>query len=308
MLKTKLCKIDLKNPTILASGILGVSAASLANVANNGAGAVTSKSIGIEERKGHPAPVMITTPYYAMNAVGLSNAGIEESLPEIEHAVKISKSPIIASIFAHKINDFGILAEKISKAKPHLIEVNISCPNVEAEFGKSFSMDEHAAAKVTEIIKNNTKIPVIIKLSPNVPDITKIAKACEAVGADAINAINTVGPGIAIDIKTKKMILSNKTGGISGPAIKPIAVKAVHDIYKSVNIPIIGTGGIMTGEDAIEIMMAGATAVGIGSGVYYRGIDVFKKVNEEMEFFLKNEGYKHAKDLIGKVHDNQKMK
>ena len=303
MLKTEICKVQMNNPTVLASGIMGVSAASLINVAQNGAGAVTSKSIGLESRKGHFAPIMITTPYYGMNAVGLSNAGIEESIPEIECASKNSKSPVIASIFAHKINDFGILSEKISKAKPQLIEVNISCPNVEAEFGKPFSTDEKAAAKVTEIVKNNTKIPVIVKLSPNVADIKKIAKAVEDAGADAINAINTVGPGMAIDVRAKRPILSNKSGGISGPAVKPIAVKAVYDIYETVKIPIIGTGGVMTGEDALEIIMAGASAVGIGTGVYYRGIDVFKKVTDEMEILMKQEGHKNIKKIVGVAHN-----
>lgn len=302
MLKTTICGVNLKSPTILASGILGVSGASLCNVANNGAGAVTSKSIGLEERKGHPAPIMITTKHYGMNAVGLSNAGIDESIPEIEYAVKNSKSPVIASIFAHKIADFGILAERISHAKPHMIEVNISCPNVEAEFGKPFATDPQAAANVTEIVRNNTKIPIIVKLSPNVANIASIAKAVEAAGANVINAINTVGPGMAIDIKTKRPILSNKTGGMSGPAVKPIAIRSVYDIYQAVKVPIIGTGGIMSGEDAMEIMMAGAQAVGIGTGVYYRGVDVFKKTNEELELLMKQNGYSKLKDITGAAH------
>lgn len=303
MLKTKICGVNLKNPTILASGILGVSAASLAYVVNNGAGAVTSKSIGLEERKGHAAPVMITTPYYGVNAVGLSNAGIDESLPEITQAVKTCKAPVIASIFAHKISDFGLLAQKISIAKPDLIEVNISCPNVEAEFGKPFSTDPIAAAKVTSLVKDNTKIPVIVKLSPNVLDIKFIAKAVEEAGADCINAINTLGPGMAIDLRTKMPILTNKFGGVSGPAIKPIAIKAVYDIYQTVKIPIIGTGGVMTGDDAIEMMMAGASAVGIGTAVYYREIDVFRKVTDEMEVFLNAEGYKNVKQVIGAANN-----
>ncbi len=303
MLKTNICGVRLSNPTVLASGIVGVTAASLINAADNGAGAVTTKSISINERKGHTAPVILSTKSFTINAVGLSNAGIEDSLPEIEFAVRHSKSPVIASIFANKINDFGILAERISTVKPQLIEVNISCPNVDAEFGKPFSIDPDAAAEVTAKVKENTKIPVIIKLSPNVLDIKLIAKAVEEAGADAITAINTLGPGMSIDIRTKMPILSNKFGGISGPAIKPIAVKAVYDIYQTVKIPIIGTGGINNAEDALEMMMAGASAIGIGSGVYYEGIEVFKKVTDDMEKFMKKEGYSSLKDIIGAAHN-----
>ncbi|MBR9691142.1 dihydroorotate dehydrogenase [Candidatus Woesearchaeota archaeon] len=303
MLKTSICGVKLENPTVLASGIMGVSGASLVNVSKNGAGAVTTKSIGLEERKGHPGPIMITTKHYGMNAVGLSNQGIKLSMPEVVYAIKNSRSPVIASIFARKVSEFGVLSKEISKTNPALIEANISCPNVEAEFGKPFATDPDAARDVTKEVVKNTKIPVIVKLSPNVANIAKIAKIVQKAGASTINAINTAGPGLAIDIRTKLPILSNKTGGISGPAIKPIAVKAVYDIYDSVKIPIIGTGGVISGEDAVEMMMAGASAVGIGTGVYYRGIDVFKKVSDEIKVFMKKEGYSNLKELIGAAHN-----
>ncbi|MCX8147086.1 MAG: dihydroorotate dehydrogenase [Candidatus Woesearchaeota archaeon] len=309
-ISTEICKVKLKNPTILASGILGVSGSSLVNVAANGAGAVTTKSISIEPRKGHPCPAIITYESGMLNAVGLSNAGINESIAEIEYAKKHSGVPVIASIFASTIKEFGKTARMISKAKPDLIEVNISCPNVEAEFGMPFSTDPKAAADVAKEVKKNTSLPVIIKLSPNVPNIKEIAKAVVKAGADCINAINTVGPGMAISIKAKKPILSNKTGGVSGPAIKPIALRCVYDIYsmlkemkRNKRIPIVGTGGVTYGKDAVEFFMAGASAVGIGTAAYYRGIDVFRKVCTEIELIMKEENFSSIDEVKGIAHE-----
>ncbi len=302
-LKTNIAGVELKNPTILASGILGVTGSSLVNVAKSGAGAVTTKSIGLEERKGHHNPIIVEFESGLINAVGLSNPGVDEFREEISYAVKNAKVPVVASIFGRTIDEFGIVAEKVSKAKPNLIEVNISCPNVEDEFGKPFGADAKTAAKITETVKNRTKIPIIVKLTPNVPNIKDIAKAVEQAGADALSAINSLGPGMIIDIKTVKPILANKQGGVSGPAIRPIAVRCVYDIYEIVDIPVIGIGGITYGKDAIEMMMAGASAVGIGSGVYYRGIDVFRKVCDEIKGFMEEEGYFNLKQIIGKAHE-----
>ena len=308
-ISTELCGIKLLNPTILASGILGVSGSSLANVAKNGAGAVTTKSICIEPRKGHPSPVILTYEQGMLNAVGLSNAGAKESISEIEYAKKHANVPIIASIFACSVKEFGMIAREISKAKPDMIEVNISCPNVESEFGKPFAADLKVSASVTRIVKKNTRIPVIIKLSPNVASIAEIAKSVVKAGADAINAINTAGPGMAISIDAKRPILSNRTGGISGPAIKPIAVRCIYDVYaalkemkKEDKIPIIGTGGVTYGRDAVEMFMAGASAVGIGTGVYYRGIDVFRKVSLEIKEFMEKESHNSIAEMRGVAH------
>jgi dihydroorotate dehydrogenase (NAD+) catalytic subunit len=302
MLETKLCGVRLRNPTVLASGILGVSGASLANAARKGAGAVTSKSVSLEERKGHPCPILLTYEAGMMNAVGLSNPGADRIIEELQFYKKNSDAPLIASIFASKTKDFGVVAKKISAAKPDLIEVNISCPNVEAEFGKPFAADTKAAAAVTRIVKKNTRIPVFVKLSPNVPDIAAIAKAAEKAGADGITAVNTVGPGMVINIDAAKPLLANKTGGLSGPAIKPIAVKCVYDIYSAVKIPIIGTGGVCSGRDAVEMIMAGASAVGIGSGVYYRGVEIFKKVCDEIAEFMEKHDYNKIKEMVGIAH------
>ena len=301
-LNIKLYKIPLKNPLILASGFLGVTASSMINVINNGCAAATTKSTGLEERKGHPSPVILVYDAGMMNAVGLSNPGVKNTVKEIKDYKARCKEPIIASIFASTVKDFGKITKEISKANPDLIEVNISCPNVEDEFGKPFSTDAKLAAQVTKTVKNNASAPIIVKLSPNVSNIAAIAKAAEKAGANIINAINTVGPGMVIDIEAKKPILSNKVGGLSGPAIKPIAVKSVYDIYENVKVPIIGTGGITYGKDAIEFIMAGATALSLGTAIYYRGLDVFNKINREIKQFMKKNNYKSLEEIRGIAH------
>lgn len=304
MLETELAGLKLKNPTVLASGILGVTGSSLARVAKLGAGAVTTKSISLKERKGHSTPVITTYEAGMLNAVGLSNPGAQDSVPEIEYAVKNAGTPVIASIFASTITEFGEITGIVQKAKPHAIEVNISCPNVEDEFGRPFSHDPGIAAVVTKTVKKKANVPVFVKLSPNTPRIGEIARAVEERGgADGITAINTAGPGMQINIEAARPVLSNRTGGISGPAIKPIAVRCVYEIYKETKLPIIGTGGVTTGRDAVEIIMAGASAVGMGSAVYYRGDDVFSKVTAEIHDFMEKEGYRSIRQMRGIAHE-----
>jgi len=300
-LTSKFCGLNFKNPLVLASGVLGVTGETLLKVIRNGAGGVTTKSIWLKAHKGHKNPVMFSCGEVFMNAVGLSDAGFEKAKEEITIFKKKSSQPLIVNIVASKIKDFGLLAKKISTLNPDLIEVNISCPNVEDEFGKPFACDIFSAEKVVKIIRKNTKNNFSVKLSPNVNNIGEIAKACEAGGANAITAINTVGPGMRINIETKTPILKNKVGGISGPGIFPIAIKCVNDIYRSVKLPIIGIGGVKSGEDAIEMMMAGASLVGICTGVYLRGISVFKKVCQEMEKWSKKNNIKSLSEIIGSV-------
>ncbi len=301
-LSTKFCGIEFKNPTVLASGILGVTADSLKYVIKNGAGGVTSKSVNYKGKKGHPNPTVITYEGGMINAVGLSNPGIEHKIKDIEEYKSKTDEPLILSIFAGTVDEFDMLSKKANESKADMIEVNISCPNTEDEFGKPFACCVGVPEIVTKKVKANTDKPVIVKLSPNVPDIATICKKVETAGADGITLINTVGPGMVINIETAKPILANKVGGISGPAIKPIAVKCVYDAYKAVSIPIIGMGGITTGRDAIEIMMAGASLVGMGTSIYYRGDDVFTKVVKEMEEWLALNGYTSLKEIIGLAH------
>ncbi len=299
-LKINFCGVEFQNPTVLASGVLGVTASSLKKVVKSGAGGVTTKSIWLEEHLGHVNPVMFGTESYFMNAVGVPDAGIkkaqDETFPEYN---KDKKAPIIANIIASKVSDFEKITEEITKCNPDLIEVNISCPNVEDEFGKPFACSIADAAGVTKVVKSSTDLPVIIKLSPNVENIASIARACAEEGADGFTLINTVGPGMAIDIDLRTPILSNRVGGVSGPAIKPIAVKCIYDVYKATGLPIIGTGGVMNGRDAIELMMVGASLVGMGTMVYYRGAEGFRKVVEEINDWCEENGVKNLEEIIG---------
>jgi len=234
-----------------------------------------------------------------LNAIGLSNPGIREFVDEIK-IVKKTKKPIIGSIIGSNEDEFGKLARSIGNYVD-VIEINVSCPNVE-KIGQEIGKDPELVGKIVKKVKGSVDAPAIAKLSPNVNDIAEIAKAAEKAGADAITAINTLGPGMAINIEAKQPVLANKFGGMSGPAIKPIAVANVYKIYEAVKIPIIGTGGILTGKDAIEMLMAGASAVGVGSAVYYRGNNVFEMIKKEMIQWMKKNKVKTLKEIIGIAH------
>jgi dihydroorotate dehydrogenase (NAD+) catalytic subunit len=196
------------------------------------------------------------------------------------------------------------VAARVSEARPDLIEVNVSCPNVSAEFGRPFALDPAAAAEATAAVKAAVgSLPVLVKLSPNVTSIVEIARAVVAAGADGLTLINTVGPGLVIDVDSGRPVLSNREGGLSGPAIRPIAVRCVYDVSRALpEVPIVGTGGVMSGRDAVEMIMAGATAVGIGSAVYWHGPEVFARVAEEMATFMVEHGYERLADLRGIAH------
>ncbi|MBL7055722.1 dihydroorotate dehydrogenase [Candidatus Woesearchaeota archaeon] len=299
MLKTSICGVKLKNPTVLASGILGVTKPSLDRMGREGAGAVTMKSLCHEERSGNNNPTMFNEGEVFLNAVGLPGQGMDSALKDFKRLDDLSV-PVIGSIYGYTLKQFGQVTKKIASLNPAMIEVNISCPNI--HYGENYDNSPSLAAKVTKICKKNAgKIPVSIKLSPNVYDIKVMAKAVEKAGADAITAINTL-TGMSIDADTRKPILKAKTGGISGPALKPVAIKCVYEIYKTVKIPIIGTGGITTGKDAIEMVMAGATLVGVGTACYYRGPSVFKKICKEMETWMKKNKIKNLREIRGIAH------
>lgn len=299
-LEVDFCGVKFSNPLVVASGVLGVTGASLKNVIINGAGGVTTKSIWLSEHKGHPSPVIVANDHYMLNAVGLPDAGIEKAKTEIGKYLEEKPGPLIANIVAGKVDDFGAVAQQVSALNPDIIEVNISCPNVENEFGKPFACVAQDAAAVTKVVREKTTLPVSVKLSPNVNNIVEIAKAVVDAGADAITAINTVGPGMMLDIETREPILANKVGGVSGPAIKPIAIKAVYDIHKALpKVPIIGTGGVLTGEDAIEMVMAGATLIGVGTAVYYRDVKCFSLIAEEMSKWGDAHNIKSLTEIIG---------
>jgi dihydroorotate dehydrogenase (NAD+) catalytic subunit len=303
-LAVDLCGVCLSNPLVLAAGILGTGTELLERVARAGAGAVTAKSCGLEPRAGHPNPTVLDWGHGLINAIGLANPGVEEMaaiLKDAKSRLEPLGVPLIASIFAETVEGFAEVAHRVSKAEPDFIEVNISCPNVAAEFGRPFAADPDSAAAVTKAVKEGTHLPVIVKLSPNVTDITTIARAMEMAGADAIAAINTVA-GMVIDVNCGQPILANRVGGLSGPAIRPIAVRCVYEIYQAVDIPIVGLGGVVDGRDAVEMIMAGATAVGVGSAVYYRGVDAFGEMAQEIVAFMVKHGHKTLTDFRGMAH------
>lgn len=302
MLTTNFLGREFTNPVVLASGILGVTAASLNQVINNGAGGVTTKSASLTPRTGHPNPTMVGFKHFFINAVGLSNPGVAETGEEIKKFKKLSTAPLIGSIFAGTPEEFGIVTEKICQAPLDFLEINVSCPNVSKEFGVPFAYSPEAVEAITKKVKEKSTVPIIIKLSPNAWNIVEIAKRAEAAGADAITAINTVS-GMTIDVGSRRPILHNKQGGVSGPALFPIALKCVYDIYQAIKIPVIGTGGITTGEDALAMIMAGATLVGVGSAVYYRGPEVFRQITSEMEEFMKKENIKSLAEIKGAAHN-----
>lgn len=300
MLQTTFCSVDFVNPLVLASGILGVTGDSFHHTILSGAGGITTKSLWLHTHPGHKNPTMVGYDSHFINAVGLSDAGIEKAKQELGIYIPQRKAPLIANIVAGKKSDFGLIAEEIAKVLPDIIEVNISCPNVEDELGKPFACDILDAAEVTKIVKQRVPhIPIIIKLSPNVSNIADIARACQDAGADGITAVNTYGPGMRISLEMRTPILANKVGGVSGPGIFPLALKAVNDIAKAVTIPIVGTGGVTTGKDAIEMIMAGATLVGVGTMVYYHDVSGFSTMTTEMEAWMKKEGVKNLSEIRG---------
>nr|HID12690.1 dihydroorotate dehydrogenase [Anaerolineae bacterium] len=288
------CGVRLPNPTILSSGILGLSHEILVRVARAGAGGVTTKSCSLKPRPGYPNPTILDWGPGLINAVGLSNPGVEVMVEEIRAArEKLAPLgvPVIASIFADTIYDFGTVARFISEAEPDLIEVNISCPNLDDRYQQMFAADSYVAAQVTRRVKANTDRPVLVKLSPNVTDIVKVAQAVVEAGADGITAINSLGPGLILDIETGRPVLAHGTGGVSGPGIRPIAVRCVRDICQAVDVPVVAVGGVTTGRDAVEMLLVGATAVGIGSAVHFRGMEVFRGVCDELRDYMQRHGY-----------------
>lgn len=303
-LTCRLLHLRLRNPIVLASGIIGTSPTLLKRAAEAGVGAVTAKSCGPVLRAGHPNPIALDWGGGLINAVGLTNPGAKEEARLLAQARTLLAPlgvPLIASVFAGTVEEFAQVARTVAAAQPDLIEVNISCPNVGDEFGTPFAGTCESAAAATAAVKDAVGIPIAVKLAPNVPDIGRIAAAVVEAGADAITAINTM-PGMIVDAEAARPVLSNRVGGISGPALKPIALRCVYEIARAVRVPIIGTGGVTTGRDAVEMLMAGATAVGVGSAVRYRGVKALGEIADELETFMRNEGYAALDEMRGLAH------
>ncbi len=299
--KVQLSSLTLDNPVIPASGTFGFGYEFAELYDINVLGSFSFKGTTKEPRFGNPTPRIAECPEGLINSVGLQNPGIHaviaEELPKL---AKCFHKPVIANISGFSVDEYAYCCELIDKEpQVGLIEVNVSCPNVH-NGGMAFGTDAVAAAEVTRAVKAVTTKPVYIKLSPNVTDIVSIAKACEEAGADGISMINTL-LGMRIDLNRKKPIIANKMGGFSGPAIFPVALRMVYQVYEAVNIPIIGMGGVSSADDVIEMMLAGATAVQVGAANL---IDPFaaKKIVEDLPRAMEQYHISSLKDIIGGAH------
>ena len=292
--------ISMKNPVVVASGTYGFGREYGQFYDLSELGGICCKGLTLAPREGNPPPRVAETPMGILNSVGLQNPGVDEfitqELPELrKHDVKI-----IANISGNTPEEYGILCQKLSDAGVDMIEVNVSCPNVKCG-GLQYGVVPEMTAEVTEVAKKHSAVPVMVKLSPNVTDITAIAKAVESAGADAVSLINT-GRGMRIDVNTRSPILKMNTGGLSGPAVLPIAVRMVWEVANTVSIPVLGMGGIATGADAAEMMLAGAAAVQVGAANL---VDPYacKKIIEQLPEVMDRYGIDRLADITGGAHN-----
>lgn len=296
--KVNLAGVELKNPVLTASGTFGSGMEFSRFVNLNKLGGVVTKGVSVTPWEGNPTPRIAETTGGMLNAIGLQNPGLDVFLQRDLPFLQKYDTKIIVNVCGHTPEEYMKAVERLSTSVADLLEINISCPNVKAG-GITFGTDSKMVESITSELKNLTKKPIFMKLSPNVTDITEIAKAAEAGGADGISLINTL-MGMKIDINRRTFALANKTGGLSGPAIKPVAVRMVYQVSKSVKLPIIGMGGIASAEDAIEFLMAGATAVSVGTANFHN-----PKVTEEIaagiEEFMRAKSIKDINEIIGCV-------
>ena len=299
MLDVEFCGIKMKNPIIAASGTFGfgLEYADYLDL-NEKVGAISVKGLTFEPRVGNKGARIAETPSGVLNCIGLENPGAEAFKTKILPLLQEYDVPILANISASTIEGYAQIADYLSVPGINGFEVNISCPNIKAG-GMAFGVTPDGAGEVTRMVKTNTNLPVITKLSPNVTDIASIAIAVEQGGADGISMVNTL-LGMAIDVDTWKPILGNVYGGLSGPAIKPIALRQVHQVAQVVHIPIMGMGGIMTGRDAIEFMLAGAKTVSVGAATMFDP-DAIGRIADEMESYLQEKGIESVTDVVGKL-------
>lgn len=297
-LSVNVCGIDFKNPVIPASGTFGYGREYEEFFLLEKLGGIATKGTTLNLRKGNLAPRIAETPSGMLNSVGLQNPGIDHFI-DVDLPYLLTKNLVIlANIAGSTPDECAETAKKLDETDVHMIELNISCPNVK-QGGAAFGTSCEMAAEVTKKVRAATKKPLVVKLSPNVTSITEIAKAVESAGADAVSLINTL-LGMRIDINTGRPILRNNVGGLSGPAVFPVAVRMVWQVANAVQIPVIGMGGVSSGRDAIELMMAGASAVQVGAAIFtdpYAPI----KIVDEMNEFLNSKGIKSVRDIIGTV-------
>lgn len=297
-LSVEIAGLKLSNPTMLSAGILGMSGLTLKRVTNAGAGAVVTKSLGLEPCSGYRNPTVVQVEGGLINAMGLPNPGVEAFIQEMQET-KI-EVPLVVSIYAFSPREYALTAEKALQAGADGLEINVSCPHTVGT-GAEIGQDPRILGEIVKATKKTTEKPVFVKLTPNVADVTELALAAEKAGADAITAINTL-KAMVIDVETATPILGNVMGGLSGPAIKPVAVRCVYEIYEAVEIPVIGCGGISTWQDAVEFIQAGASAVQIGTAVATKGLNVFKQITGGIDVFLRKKGLGSVKEIVGVSH------
>ncbi len=298
-LKVRIGGVEFRNPVMQAAGILGTTAGVMRRVYEAGAGAVFTKSVGLEERVGYPNPTVVEVECGLLNAMGLPSPGISELRGEVSK-LREWGIPVVVSVFGSKPEEYAKVSSMAEEAGAVAVELNFSCPHVGevSLIGQRGDLVE----EFTRAVKDAVDIPVFVKLTPNVSDIASIALRAEKGGADAVTAINTVR-AMAIDIWTAKPILGNRLGGLSGPAIKPIAVRCVYEIYETVDIPVIGCGGVKSWMDAVELMLAGASAVQVGTAIMYRGLGVFGEILEGLSNYLGRMGFRSVSEIVGLAHE-----
>lgn len=296
-LEVEIGRLKLKNPVLVASGTFGYGREYAPFLDLNILGGIVVKGISLKERSGNPPPRLVEVPCGLINAIGLENVGIERFLKEKLPFLKTIDTKIIVNIFGDSIEEYALLAEKLEKSGVDALELNISCPNIKD--GLVFGKDKKLAAKVTKAVRDVTDLPIIVKLTPEVTDIVAIAREVINCGADGVSLINTF-PAMAVDVNTRRPRLSNITGGLSGPCLKPISLKMVWDIVRTLNIPTVGIGGIFTAQDALEYLIVGAKAVQIGTANFINP-KVSVEVLEGIKSYLKDNGFKDINDVIGSL-------
>ena len=299
-LSVKIAGVELKNPVMTCSGTFGSGEEYSEFVDLNRLGAVVTKGIANEPWNGNPTPRVCEVTGGMLNAIGLQGPGIDVFIKRDIPFLRQYDTKIIVNICGHTIEDYADVAERLADQPVDMLEINISCPNVH-EGGRAFGQDPAMVQKVTDAVKRVSKQPVIMKLTPNVTDITEIARAAEAGGADALSLINTL-TGMKIDIHRRSFVLANKTGGMSGPAIKPVAVRMVYQVSRAVKLPVIGMGGIVCADDAIEFLLAGASAVAVGTANFINPCTTSEIVDGIRDYMLRY-GVRRVTDLIGAVRD-----
>ena len=292
--------LRLRNPTLLASGIIDETGGSLLRMFKGGAGAVVTKSISLHPREGYKNPTIVELDDGLVNAMGLPNPGIEEYAGEVNAAIK-GGALVIGSVFGKDEKEYVAVAKRFEDLGAKAVELNLSCPHAKG-LGLEIAQSAEAIEGFTRAVKKAVEIPVMPKLSPNVANLALLGDAAEGGGADAIVAINTV-KAMTISPELRMPILSNKYGGLSGSAIKPVGLRCVYELYEAVDIPIIGVGGVTTGRDAVEYFMAGAAAVEIGTALRTRGFDAFNLICGEIKQFMEKERYGTVAEMVGLAHE-----